>query len=323
MRFLTISLQRCPVLDYRNSVWRLLSSATVDGCKSINRSAIKEASLTMNLLRKSCEMTRNSSNAHRRRLTRKRTRLRFTITSLMLALAISRDHGTKLQEENIEFGIKPVLIQLSSQHWVSAPAFVTHVWFRRHQQQHISLTVAEERSCHKLILLLLSGIEPNPGPFSGSTNKTKRNSQYLCSTCHQECRWGQDALACDSCDHWVHRVCSGYSVQDYHDLGRSHVPWICTKCKKEEREALLNFSRDRLRTEDTSVGMSRNTHLGQDKSFTHEQCPGDEQSPVRCGISSPNALSSDESIDLNQHQSLLDSSLCSSKQAGKTCYRFQ
>ena len=68
-----------------------------------------------------------------------------------------------------------------------------------------------------LILILLSGdVELNPGP-----------TKYPCGICQKACRWGQNAIACDSCGEWYHTSCAFLSNKHYKILANSSLSWCC------------------------------------------------------------------------------------------------
>ena len=57
----------------------------------------------------------------------------------------------------------------------------------------------------------------------------------LCRSCHKEVKWNQQALSCDKCDRWIHRVCSDVTVRVYNQCKRkTHFNWICNKCRTPE-----------------------------------------------------------------------------------------
>ncbi|CAG2224174.1 unnamed protein product [Mytilus edulis] len=80
---------------------------------------------------------------------------------------------------------------------------------------------AFERSTQRLILLLLSGIETNPGP---------RRPRFPCTICQKACKI--ESIACDDCDKWTHRNCIGMSTSEYSNLGKSEDTWTCPSCCK-------------------------------------------------------------------------------------------
>ena len=51
-----------------------------------------------------------------------------------------------------------------------------------------------------LLLMRSSDCESNPGP---------RTPTYPCQVCSKACRWGQRAIACDSCGPWCRTNCLG------------------------------------------------------------------------------------------------------------------
>ena len=75
---------------------------------------------------------------------------------------------------------------------------------------------------HRFILLLISGIEPNPGPSLQG---------YLCDECSDEVEdFGARAIACNSCDRWIHKSCAGMLTAEYDLLANSSAPWCCPDC---------------------------------------------------------------------------------------------
>ena len=48
--------------------------------------------------------------------------------------------------------------------------------------------------------------------------------------CSKAVKWGQRALACDSCDKWCHVSCMAMSTADYDQLANSSATWICSSC---------------------------------------------------------------------------------------------
>ena len=75
-----------------------------------------------------------------------------------------------------------------------------------------------------MYLILCSGdVELNPGPAG-------RKPKFPCVICGKACRWGQRAIACDSCDQWFHASCLSFSPTIYEYLGRSNVSWTCCQC---------------------------------------------------------------------------------------------
>ena len=78
---------------------------------------------------------------------------------------------------------------------------------------------------HQLIhlLLILSGqIELNPGP---------RTVKFPCGECFQAVKWGQKAIACDSCDQWYHKNCIEMNSILYDNYEANvDLSWECCNC---------------------------------------------------------------------------------------------
>ena len=81
-------------------------------------------------------------------------------------------------------------------------------------------TITKDRST-QLILLLLSGIEPNPGP---------RQPRFQCTIYQNACK--TESIACDDCDKWTHRNCIGMSTTEFSNLVKSEETWTCPSCSK-------------------------------------------------------------------------------------------
>ncbi|CAG2205460.1 unnamed protein product [Mytilus edulis] len=89
----------------------------------------------------------------------------------------------------------------------------TYYWIKN-VKKHIQLTqskysIARDRSSQRLLLLLLSGIETNPGP---------RRPRFPFTICQKACKL--ESIACDDCDKWTHRNCIGMSTTEFSNLGR-------------------------------------------------------------------------------------------------------
>ena len=69
------------------------------------------------------------------------------------------------------------------------------------------------------ILLLLSGIEPNPGP---------RGVRFPCGVCKKSCTKNQSSVACDNCNKWFHKDCLMMNTQIFSAL--KNISWYCCHC---------------------------------------------------------------------------------------------
>ncbi|KAK6183023.1 hypothetical protein SNE40_010577 [Patella caerulea] len=73
------------------------------------------------------------------------------------------------------------------------PYTAVFYWVSHVKQTSSNLT--HRSKSHRLILLLIAGIEPNPGP----------GTAYPCGQCQKECKTDTHCNACDNCDFWFHR----------------------------------------------------------------------------------------------------------------------
>ncbi|KAK6177784.1 hypothetical protein SNE40_015818 [Patella caerulea] len=96
----------------------------------------------------------------------------------------------------------------------------TAVFFCVSHVKQTSSNLTYRSKSHFLILLLVAGIEPNPGP----------GTAYPCGQCQKECKTEMHCIACDNCDFWFHRWCVSMSAVEYHRLGASVEDWICPRC---------------------------------------------------------------------------------------------
>lgn len=118
-------------------------------------------------------------------------------------------------------GARPVFVQTpeSPCNW---PALQSHlfVWLRNIRHKLLkNVPLSSDRKTHRMTLLLISGLHPNPGP---------RRPKYPCGVCSYACKTG--VLACDDCDQWLHKECVGMSTSLFMRLGDSSDPWTCPSC---------------------------------------------------------------------------------------------
>jgi hypothetical protein len=103
-------------------------------------------------------------------------------------------------------------IYFSEQYEISStPTVDVYYWFIYNKQhtQCILFTVKDTNS-HHLVLLLLSGIEPTPGP---------RRPRFPCGICDKACT--TNVIACDDCDKWIHKSCLGMTTDEFNNIGNS------------------------------------------------------------------------------------------------------
>ena len=95
----------------------------------------------------------------------------------------------------------------------------TQVYFWLSQVRSKSLHPSIHAQCksHRLILLLISGIEPNPGPAS----------RYPCGVCGHEIEdFGRPSIACNTCDQWSHKSCLGMNTSVFEAYANTSVSWF-------------------------------------------------------------------------------------------------
>jgi len=102
-------------------------------------------------------------------------------------------------------------------------------WFkdRKHHKLKSLLPTIKDRSSQQMILLLLSGVEPNPGP---------RKPRFPCTVCQKACK--EDTIACDDCDQWMHKTCIGMSTTEFSEIGKSEGTWTCPSCSKKNNSSM-------------------------------------------------------------------------------------
>lgn len=149
--------------------------------------------------------------------------MHFEFTLITLYLLILSSTITKKTRNELEYNLNlsPTLLKyhpltfienISIQHPTIIYNWLTHVRVRKQ-----SSTVMSYRLL--LILLMIGGIETNPGPV-----------KYPCGFCEKPCKSNQKAVACDECNQWFHAKCMGISDESYHQLGNTSTSWFCTNC---------------------------------------------------------------------------------------------
>lgn len=118
-------------------------------------------------------------------------------------------------------------------------SFVTHrdlsnglnvfYWLRHVKHRRLSKSInGLETSGHRFILLLMSGIEQNPGP---------RHPKFPCGICKKACKL--QSIACDECDQWLHKICIGMSTTEFSRLGNSSDTWKCPNCAAPNNSSII------------------------------------------------------------------------------------
>ena len=177
------------------------------------------------------------SNLYQCKTTPRKMHLLFVLLLLTrITLHLTLLDGDKFQnslQHNTFFGdYNPVILQQNLH--ASSPEQTTihfYLWIKhfRHKLTK-NLTLSCDRSSHKALLLLLSGIETNPGP---------RQPKFPCGLCGRACKTNQRAVCCDDCNKWCHKDCLGITTPNYIALSESEDPWFCPNCHSRNNSTIL------------------------------------------------------------------------------------
>ena len=95
----------------------------------------------------------------------------------------------------------------------------------------MSIPIRCHNKRHFMLLLLLRGIEPNPG---------SRPPKYPCGVCKKAVKnMGQRALACVDCDKWCHKSCLEMNTIEFDELANNSLPWYCPSCNSLNRTTVV------------------------------------------------------------------------------------
>lgn len=127
------------------------------------------------------------------------------------------------------YELKGANIYLCEQHNSPSTTEVQfYLWFKIMKHHKLKQWIPPmDRSKQRMILLLLSGIEPNPGP---------RRPRFPCFVCQKACKEG--TIACDDCDQWMHKTCIGMSTTELSEIGKSEDAWTCPSCSKKNNSSM-------------------------------------------------------------------------------------
>ena len=75
------------------------------------------------------------------------------------------------------------------------------------------------------------GTYPTPYSFDMSSSTENNSTRYPCGVCEEEVEdFGARAVACNSCDRWIHKSCVGMLTAEYDQLAETSQPWFCPEC---------------------------------------------------------------------------------------------
>ena len=168
----------------------------------------------------------------------------FLLTS---NLPVSKDYFSSPQTfYNV---LNPVIIQSPECHnaWPSLQSHI-FVWLRNVRHKLLrNVPLSYDRRSHQMTLLLISGLNPNPGP---------RHPKYPCGVCGYACKTG--VIACDECNKWIHKECIGMSTSTLLRIGDSSDTWICPVCQSKNTSTQIYTLSDQNTT--NSCANAATTH---------------------------------------------------------------
>ena len=152
----------------------------------------------------------------------------YNVFLLIFAIAHTasdyKQHGTVKPHSQIHLISKfDISLQCTAE-----TSFNTSVFYWLHSTKRLfSICSCNKHASGRVraILLVISGLETNPGP-------RKYTPKFPCGVCSKACKWGQRAIACDECDQWFHLACMGMNSSIYEHLGNTSVSWYCASCNK-------------------------------------------------------------------------------------------
>ena len=89
----------------------------------------------------------------------------------------------------------------------------------------------------------------------------------LCRSCYKEVKICQQAISCDLCTKWIHRICSDMSIKTYNQCKKKkQFTWICNKCRSDDIQIDGIADLTKLKVEDqpdklTEIEVSGNDFL--------------------------------------------------------------
>ena len=115
-------------------------------------------------------------------------------------------------------------------------------WLSQVRCKSLQPIIHAQCNFHRLILLLISGIEPNHAPAAW----------YPCDICGHEVEdLGRPSLACNVCDQWSHKSCLGMNTSVFEPYANTSVSLFCPRCSSPNNSSVVY---DIPVAEDTSLG---------------------------------------------------------------------
>ena len=202
-------------------------------------------------------------------------------------------HGPEpvLSKSNLQLLTPHVVTHLPPSVYSSSNSNIHVFHWLRHSRHKLSkyYQLSSDRSSHKAVLLLISGIETNPGP---------RQARFPCGICGKACKTNQHAVCCDDCDKWIHKECIGISTASYLELAESDEAWFCPNCKaKNINSSIYNVPFDQSNSKNgtksnTSQATRFSTSLETTNSSTSDESTNLSSIPSPTNVPSPTMASS-------------------------------
>ena len=103
-----------------------------------------------------------------------------------------------------------------------------------HSVNHRYDIISSQRNAHIEVNVLISCERLSPGYTCVTMSADVRNddsARFTCGVCTQEViDFGARAVACNTCDRWIHKLCVGMLTEEYETLAESSMPWYCPDC---------------------------------------------------------------------------------------------
>lgn len=141
------------------------------------------------------------------------------VTTVMCSVMFSAFRDFSSLPQPIYNTKKPVVLTpFSPNNWPSLQSQLI-IWLRHNRHRLLrNVPLSSDRKTHPMILLLISGIHPNPGP---------RRPKYPCGICGYARKTG--VLGCPM----NHKECVGISSSLLARMGDSSDPWFCPSCNSK------------------------------------------------------------------------------------------
>ena len=92
-----------------------------------------------------------------------------------------------------------------------------------------------------MFLRVLSCANVGAYGFANMTESQNESStRYPCGVCADKVAdFGVCAVACNSCDRWIHKSCVGMLTAEYEQLAETSLPWYCPDCGTAYHSSVL------------------------------------------------------------------------------------